>query len=329
MRVTSLDVARAAGVSQSTVSRALRGHPGIPPETARRVREAAARLRYVPSERARDLVTRSSRRVAMVVDLDNPLWSLLVGRLCDELDRRRYRLSLIAEHGDPEDIESHVLGGTVDGVIVSTASRDSRLPGVLRERGVPAVLLHRYAEDVPLDACVADDRLGARLGTRILLEAGHREVGALLGPRTASTAREREDGYRSALADAGIDPDPAWIRHGGFDFGHGRSAVAAMVAERRLPRALFCANDTIALGAMNGAHELGLRVPDDLALVGFDDLEQAAWPLVGLTTIRVPFEDMLRSAVDRLLERIAGDDGGPRRVVHPVEPVLRTSHAGG
>ncbi|MFD0536890.1 substrate-binding domain-containing protein [Actinomadura luteofluorescens] len=102
-----------------------------------------------------------------------------------------------------------------------------------------------------------------------------------------------------------------------------------MVAERRLPRALFCANDTIALGAMNGAHELGLRVPDDLALVGFDDLEQAAWPLVGLTTIRVPFEDMLRSAVDRLLERIAGDDGGPRRVVHPVEPVLRTSHAGG
>ncbi|TNY35497.1 LacI family DNA-binding transcriptional regulator [Thermomonospora catenispora] len=326
MRVTSLDVARAAGVSQSTVSRALRGHPGIPPETVRRVREAAAALNYIPSDRARDLATRSTRRVAMVVDLDNPLWSLLVGRLYDELARHRYRLTLIAEHGDPEDIESHVLGGSVDGVIVSTAARGSRLPEVLHDREVPTVLLHRYAEDVRLDASVADDRLGARSAARILLEAGHRRIGALLGPSSASTGRDRAAGFHDALAEAGVEAAPEHVRHGGFTFEHGRSAVTEMAAAGTLPDALFCANDMIALGAMNAAHELGLRVPGDLALVGFDDLAEAAWPLVGLTTIRVPFEDMLRSAVDLLLERITGFRGGPRRVVHPVEPVLRSSH---
>ena len=145
MRVTSFDVAQAAGVSQSTVSRALSGSPLISASTIRKVREAAERLHYVPSERARDLSTRTSRRIAMVLDLDNPLWSLLVSRTYDVLAEHQYRLSLVAEHGAPPDIASHLFGGSVDGVIVAAALLDSSLPEQLVQREMPTVLLHRFS----------------------------------------------------------------------------------------------------------------------------------------------------------------------------------------
>ncbi|GAA4184543.1 LacI family DNA-binding transcriptional regulator [Streptosporangium oxazolinicum] len=326
MKVTSFDVAKAAGVSQSTVSRALRGDPSIGAETVRRVAAVAAELDYVPSERARDLSTRSTRRIAMVVDLDNPLWALLVRRLYDQLAERDYRLTLVAGHGDTQNIESQVAGGGVDGVILSTVSLDSSLPALLRRRGVPAVLLHRYVEGTELDSCVADNRAGGAAAARMLLRAGHRRIGALLGPATTSTGRDREAGFRGLLAEAGVELDETLVRYGRFDFDHGRESVPALMEGAAPPTALFCANDIIALGAMNSAHELGLRVPGDLAVIGFDDLEQAAWPTVALSTVHVPFDDMLHSAVTLLGERIGGWSGAGRLVIHPVTPVERGTH---
>ncbi|TQS45463.1 LacI family transcriptional regulator [Cryptosporangium phraense] len=324
--MTSFDVAARAGVSQATVSRALRRDPSIGAETVRRVLEAAQALDYVPSARARALSTGSTQRIAMVVDLDNPLWSLLVGRLHDELAGRGYRLTLLAGHGDPDDVEEHLLGGGVDGVIVSTARLGSSLPATLRRRGVPAVLLHRYVEGSDLDASVADNRAGGAAAAQILLDAGHRRIGALLGPDDTSTGRERAAGFRSRLAEAGVDLPDTRVREGAFDQAHGAESLAAVLRGRHRPTALFCANDIIAIGALNAASAAGLRVPDDLALVGFDDLESSAWPIVSLTTIHVPFGDMLRSAVTLLLERIGGFAGGGRRVIHPVTPVLRSTH---
>ena len=288
--------------------------------------EAARALDYVPSARARALSTGATQRIAMVVDLDNPLWSLLVGRLHDELAGRGYRLTLLAGDGDPADVEEHLVGGGVDGVIVSTARIDSLLPATLRRRNVPAVLLHRYVEGSDLDAAVADDRAGGAAAAQVLLDAGHRRIGALLGPDDTSTGRDRAAGFRARLAESGVELPDAWVRSGAFDPAHGAASLAAVLGGSTVPTALFCANDVIAIGALNAAHAAGVRVPGDLALVGFDDLESAAWPIVSLTTIRVPFADMLRTAVTLLLERIGGFDGGGRRVIHPVTPVLRSTH---
>ncbi|MFG1926061.1 LacI family DNA-binding transcriptional regulator [Cryptosporangium sp. NPDC048952] len=327
-KVTSFDVAKRAGVSQATVSRALRRDPSIGADTVRKVLEAAKALDYVPSARARALSTGATQRIAMVVDLDNPLWSLLVGRLHDELAGRGYRLTLLAGHGDPADVEEHLIGGGVDGVIVSTARLDSALPATLRRRGVPAVLLQRYAEGSDLDAAVADDRAGGAAAAQVLLDAGHRRIGALFGPDDTSTGRERAIGFRAHLDEAGIELPDAWVRTGEFEQAHGANSLAAVLGGPHTPTALFCANDVIAIGALNAARAAGVAVPDDLALVGFDDLESAAWPIVDLTTIHVPFDDMLRTAVTLLLERIGGFAGGGRRVIHPVTPVLRATHGG-
>lgn len=331
MKVTSFVVAKAAGVSQSTVSRALRGDPSIAADTIRRVVATAAELGYVPSERARDLSTRTTRRIAMLVDLDNPLWSLLVSRLYDELAELGYRLTLIAGHGDQQAIETNLLGGGVDGVIVCTVGLDSSLPGLLHERGVPAVLLHRYVDstsDSQLDACVADNRGGGAAAAQVLLDAGHRRIAALFGPADISTGRDRADGFVAHLAAAGIAVGAQRGRYGSFSFAHGQASLPGLMDLPDRPSALFCSNDEIALGALNSAFQLGLRVPEDVALVGFDDLEQASWPLISLTTIRVPFADMLHSAVNLLLERIGGYSGSGRRLIHPVEPVLRRTHGG-
>ena len=325
--VTSFDVAAAAGVSQSTVSRALRGDPSIGAETAARVIAAAATLDYVLSDRARDLSRGATGRIAMVVDIDNPLWSLLVGQLYHLLAGRGYHLTLVAGHADSRAVESSVTGGGVDGVILSTVELGSTLPATLARRGVPTVLLQRYTEDNQLDSSVADDLAGGAASAQLLVDAGHRRIGALLGPKQTSTARDREAGFRGRLASLGVPLDDELVRVGAFDASHGRDGIDSLLTSRvPPPSAVFCANDTIAFGALNRARERGVVVPGALAIVGFDDLEQSAWAMVSLTTIHVPFDEMLHSAVGMLMERIGGRSGLGRRVIHPVFPMLRGTH---
>lgn len=151
-------------------------------------------------------------------------------------------------------------------------------------------------------------------------------MGALFGPADTSTGRDRELGFREGLAEAGMALHPADVRHGPFDYAYGRAALPELLTGRSAPTALFCSNDIIAIGAMNTAHELGLRVPENIALMGFDDLAQASWPLFNLTTIHVPFQEMLRSAVTMLLDRLEGRVTKARHQVHPVTPVLRATH---
>lgn len=329
MRVTSFDVAKAAGVSQPTVSRALRGDPSVSAATRDRIRQVAEALEYVPSERGRNLSTSSTQRVAMVVDLDNPLWPLLVRRLHDTLEAAGLHLTLDAGHGDAGAMAAQLLGGGVDGVIVSTVALDSPVPEEFARRGVPLVLLNRVTEGAQPDSSTADDRSGGALAAELLLEAGHRDIGALFGPPDTSTGRGRERGFREALDHAGVPLRADWIRHGPFDYGYGRTAIVELTAAGEHPSAVFCANDIIAIGAMDMAGDRGISVPGDLALVGFDDLDQASWSSFDLTTIAVPFDAMVDCAVELLVDRIGGYEGPGRPVVHPVTQVRRGSHLRG
>lgn len=326
MGVTSHDVAREVGVSQPTVSRALRDDPKIALSTRQRVAEAATRLGYVPSELGRSLSTQATKRIAVVADLDNPLWAMLVEQLHDDLSDSGYSMTLLAEHGDLPRFERQLLGGWADGVIITSARMSAPLPLELQRRNVPLVLVNRVTRGIKADAAVADNVHGGRAAAQILVDAGHTRVAALFGPVDTSTGRGREKGFRQGLADAGLALPDSRVVHGDFDYRFGREALPQLLKGRHRASAIFCANDIIAIGALNRAHQLGVDVPSDIAIVGFDDLDQASWPIFDLTTIRVPFDALVRSAVQRIMARLSGDTSRPRVEVHPVTPVLRGTH---
>lgn len=326
MPITSHDVARLAGVSQPTVSRALRGDPRISATTREKVEAAARALGYVPSEAGRSLSTRSTRQVAMVADLSNQLYPALVPTLHDTLGAAGYRLVLLAERTEQDDVLGRLLDRSVDGVLLTTTFLDSPLPAELRRHRVPFVYLNRIGELAPGDAASVDNRGGAAAAGRLLVGLGHTRVAAIFGAPSTSTGRDRETGFREALAEAGVPLPARRVRQGWFDHEHGEQGLRDLLAGGSRFTALFCGNDFIAVGAMAEAERHGIRVPDDLAVVGFDDLPMAAWPWLQLTTVRSPLAALAADAVHLLLRRLAGPDAPPEHRVHPAELVLRRSH---
>jgi LacI family transcriptional regulator len=325
---TSHDVARLAGVSQPTVSRALRDDPRVTEPTRRRVVDAAGRLGYIPSERGRSLSTRRTGRAGVVVDdLGNPFYLRLLDALHAALEHHAVRMVVLTPHrNDPERVD-RLLDGSIDGAILTTTLLGSPLPAELQRHQFPFVLLNRIVDDVHADACVVDNAEGAaRVGAE-LLALGHRTVGAILGPETTSTSRDREIGFRRVLADHGVRLPRTRIRRGPFDFATGHRGLTELMRATRRPTAIFCANDVVAIGALNAAHGLGLRVPDDLTIIGFDDIDMAGWELFELTTVRHDMARMAAAAAELLLARIEDPLRPAQRVVLPVQLVRRATHA--
>jgi LacI family transcriptional regulator len=335
MAATSFDVARLAGVSQPTVSRALRGEQSVAAETRRRVEEAAAALGYVTSHLGRGLATRRTRRIGVVAaELTNPFYPHLVGPLHDELERAGYRSVLYVERGDDPLTVRELADGSLDGVVLTTAPLESTLPQSLAERGVPFVQVNREVDGVVADAVVVDNVRGAKLLADLLLDLGHERIGAVFGPTWASTGRDREHGFRRALADRGRELPDSLTLHGPFGFEEGKRGLQSLLGTDDPPTAVFCGNDVLALGALDEAARRGLRVPDDLTVVGFDDISFASWARFDLTTVRCDLARLAAVGIELLLKRITGrrDKHGDshaeyhQRVVLPVEVVLRGSH---
>jgi LacI family transcriptional regulator len=193
--------------------------------------------------------------------------------------------------------------------------------------GFPFVLLNREVDDAPGDVCVVDNVAGGRLAAAELLRLGHREIGALFGPPTTSTGRDREAGFRAALVEHGITLPPERRRRGPFDFDFGHDAALELL--ETAPTAIFAANDVVAIGAFNALRSRDVRLPDDLTLIGFDDIALAAWSVFELTTVRQDIDAMVQRSAAMLLQRIAGRAGPlppPRRVVLPPTLVERATH---
>lgn len=325
--VTSHDVAALAGVSQPTVSRALRGDARVSAPTQQRVADAAAKLGYIPSERGRSLSTRRTRRVGVVVDdLSNPFYLQLLDVLHQELEGGDTRMVMLTSPPGGVERAERLADGSIDGVVLTTARLGSPVPGDLQRRGVPFVLLNREVDTGDADCCVADNTQGARLVAAELARLGHRKVGAVLGPAQTSTGRDRETGFRAGLAEHGLHLDDSRARRGEFSFDSGFRELSTLLDVEDPPTAVFCANDVIALGALNAASTRGVRVPEDLSLIGFDDIEMAAWPLIDLTTVRQDLDQMARTAAGLLMDRIAFPDRPPERVCLPVQLVQRGTH---
>jgi LacI family transcriptional regulator len=326
--VTSHDVAREAGVSQPTVSRALRGDLRLSEETRQRVRAVAEALQYVPSQRGRSLATRSSGQVGIVVtDLGNPFYLQVLDELHRALRAGGLRMLVLTPDPDGTLPLERLVDGALDGAILTTTLLDSPLPRALSQRGFPYVLLNREVDGLHGDACVVDNHGGGRLAARELLNLGHTRMAAIFGPAATSTGRDREAGFRAGLADAGVELPPERWRRVAFDWIAGHAAALELLEAE--PTALFCANDVLALGAFNALHGRGTRIPQDVSLIGFDDVQLAGWEVFELTTVSQDIPRMVATATDLLLSRLASLDEPPtpRRVV--IEPTLvrRRTHA--
>ncbi|HST42967.1 MAG TPA: LacI family DNA-binding transcriptional regulator, partial [Conexibacter sp.] len=253
MPVTSRDIAREIGLSQSTVSRALRGDPRVAPETLARVQAAADRLRYLPDAAARSLTTGRTDRVGVVVsDITNPFYPEIVEVLHAELLHEGYATVLLNEPLGA-DLARQLRGRSVDGLIVVAATLDATFVEQLPRTGIPLVLLNRYVDGVAVDRVLSDNVAGGALAVEHLLDLGHRRIGLIAGSANTSTARDRERGMRAALAQRGIAFDESLRREGPFSHHSGHQHCTELLRGARPPSAIVCASDVVAFGALDAA----------------------------------------------------------------------------
>ncbi|MEU0670138.1 LacI family DNA-binding transcriptional regulator [Streptomyces lavendulocolor] len=340
-RPTLEAVAARAGVSRATVSRVVNGGAGVRQALVEKVREAVEELGYVPNHAARTLVTRRNGAVAVIIAepefrvFSDPFFEQQVRGISRELTAHDSQLVLlwVEGPGDYDRIGRYLGGGHVDGALAFSVHDNDELPSIIRRAQVPAVFGGRpgwpgatAGPAVPYVDC--DNRGGAREAVRHLLSLGRERVAHIAGPRDQTSAMDRMDGYQDVLLAAG----PGLIAQGDFTEESGARAMAELLEQRPDLDAVFAANDLMASGALRVLRERGLRVPEDVALVGFDDMTSIAEATdPPLTTVRQDIEGMGRLMV-RLLMRVLNADeaepgagSAPGSVITPTELVRRAS----
>ena len=326
--ITSFDVARLAGVSQPTVSRALRDSDKVSEKTKARVRQAAAALGYAPNAIGRALALGHSTRIGLVVtDLHNHFYGHVIPHLHSELSRHGYELVLVTEASETAPIAEQIVANGLSGVVLTTTAVDSTLPGRLRDRNLPFVYFNRTAPSVESSSVTVDPEPGMNALVEEIGRLGHRHVGAVFGPRSTSTGEIRESVLRGLLDEHDLRLRRQDVRHGPFDFDTGFQACLELLDLDEPPTVLVCANDVVALGAMNAAAQRGVGVPDYLSIVGFDDLPTSSWPLVQLTTVAYDLAEMSRAAGRLVVELVTNPDAPFEHVVLSTSLVRRRSLA--
>ncbi|MFI5756392.1 LacI family DNA-binding transcriptional regulator [Streptomyces sp. NPDC051569] len=326
------DVARHAGVSVGTVSNVINRPEMVAEETRIRVRTVIERLGYVRSESARQLRAGQSRIIALLVlDMGNPFF-VDVARGAERAARAAGLRVMVCNSGQDPAEEADYLSlfaeQRVRGVLLTPAEADGRNLDSLRRRNIPFVLVDRRATGTAECSVSVDDIAGGTLAVRHLLGAGHRSIAYVSGPGHLQQIKDRRAGALAALAEAGLPADVLRdLPTGGLDVAAGRDAGARLLGLAHRPTAVFCANDLLALGVLQALYAAGVSVPEDLAIVGYDDIEFAAAAVVPLTSVRQPALIMGAMAAEILLEE-TGDDAGThrhRRVVLQPELVVRGS----
>ncbi|WP_328535636.1 LacI family DNA-binding transcriptional regulator [Streptomyces sp. NBC_00344] len=334
------DVARVAGVSRATVSRVINGTPTVDSALRGIVEEAVAAIHYVPNRAARSLVTRRTGSIALVVSekerrtvaepfigrmFSDPYFGRVVSGLLQVL--RPAGVQMVLMLADDEDSRGQLLGylrqGHVDGVVLISSHAADPLPRLFTEARLPAVLAGRPGHSTELCSVEADQRAGARLAADHLVALGRRRIGTVAGPQDMPAAQERLEGFRAALAAHGLAA-PAWAE-GDFTHTGGAAAMKQLLAEQPDLDGLFIASDLMALGALPVLSRAGKRLPQDVAVVGFDDSVAALACDPPLSTVRQPVEEM-SGEMARLLLRQINEPGRPlRSVVFPPTLVVRGS----
>lgn len=323
-RATAADVARVAGVSRVAVSRAFTKGASIAAETRARVLEVAGELGYRPNALARQLNRRLPELVAFLGgSRANPYYAEFTDRLLPALQQLGHRVLYVHVADDRDHARAlvEISEYPVACTVVATGSLDRAL--LQRSRAIGPMVLSGPTHDLPgIDGVRIDHAEGVRLAADHLVERGYRRIGCVSGPLANPSGADRAAAFAERLAAHGLVP--VLVRHTDFTVEGGRQVARALVAEGNLPEALFCANDAIALGVLNALRgEAGVDVPGDCAVIGFDDIAAADWPLFGLTTIANPVELRSRHICDLVARRIANPTAPPREIVIPARLVVR------
>ncbi|MGF6774132.1 LacI family transcriptional regulator [Paraburkholderia sp. GAS199] len=322
------DVAERLGLSISTVSRALAGHPAISSETRSAVQTVAAELGYRIPSQGRSTRKSATKLIGVVVGaLHNRFMTLLLTHLHDALLEFDYQITLMIDSmNDPENLLAFrpLIDGYLDGMIFATATLDSPVVAEMQRRGIPLVLVVRSVDNVRVDTVEVDNVHAGTIAAEHLHQLGHRRIGLVMGAQNTSTSRDRVKGALQWLAEAGIPRESVPLIFCDYTSEAGYSSAISMLSDDNRVTGIIAGNDTIALGVLEAAKRQGVAVPQQLSVIGFDDMPLAGSPLVALTSIRQPVEAMARTAARRLVERIrAGGMGAPVHDVLPIQLVRR------
>lgn len=325
-RATAADVARVAGVNQSTVSRALKGDGKISPETRARVLAAAEKLSYTPNAIARGLTLRRTGMVGLVIaGITSPFQPYVLEMFIRELEAigRSALVFSPAPSQDVDDLVPTILEYQVDGLIVTSATLSSRRLTEVARRGTPVILFNRTGLGDVASAICCDNVAGGREVADYLLDTGHRRLAYIAGNPDSSTNRDREQGFIHRVWERGA-PKPQ-REQAAYTYESGYDAARRVLARDEPPDAIFCASDITALGAIDGARMLGVGVPRDISIVGFDDIPMARWPSYALTTVRQPLEPMIRATLEMLQHLLTSAEADPEIRLFPGSLIERSS----
>lgn len=326
-RAGSHDVARLAGVSRSAVSRAFTPGAYIAAETRQRVLQAATMLNYQPNAIARSLSKKSSRLVGIIAtDLENPFYAQLLAHMSTDLQAAGYAvLLMVARSSDIDEYLSKLLSYQVDGVIVTAATLSSSMALALQRSGRPVVLANNYLLDGLVSSVSSANYPGGRMVADLLARSGRKRIAFIAGEENTSSGRDRGLGLRDRLAELGMT---VYAQENG-EYRHAEAAEATrkLLSLTPQPDAIFCANDVMAVAALMVARtEFGLSVPEQLAIVGFDNSDEANRGMYSLTTVDQHLETMARKTVELMMSILLGGANGNEHVVIPVTLVERSTH---
>jgi LacI family transcriptional regulator len=335
MPVTLKELAARAHVHPSTISRVANNDPSlrIAPATRTRIEALLRETEYRPNSVARGLKLRQTLVLAVVIpDITNPFFAGLFRGVEDGAGPRGYQVLLCNTDGNPERQRAHLQSLTarqVDGVILASTFLKDPAVRWLRHQRTPHVLVNRFSDEGVDPFVGSDDVMGARLATQHLISLGHVRVAHLAGPATVSTGVLRRRGFQAAVAEAGLPSDPELVQESGFTEEGGARVTERLLALEHPPSAIFAVTDLTAAGAYGMARRLGLRIPEDLAVAGYNDIPLASRLVPGLTTVHVPIHEFGSVAARLLLEQIDTGELTSRRVIFSPELVVRGSTLSG
>jgi LacI family transcriptional regulator len=325
---TIKDVAHLAGVGVGTVSRVLNNSGYVSVETKRKVEMAIDQLSFSPSPLARDLTLKITHTIGLLLpDIANPFFPAMAKAVEYTASQHGYGVFLCNTDNNPREEEAYVnmfRVKRVDGVVWGGIDVRADLIEQLQTSGINVVLLDRFIAGAIVDTITIDNIKAARAATEYLYRLGHRVIGHIAGPLDLSTSKDRAEGYERALRDSGIGYSPALVAEGDFQFDGGYRGASDLLDSGHPITAIFAANDLMAVGAMHACTDRGLRVPEDVSIVGFDDIPMASIVRPRLTTIAQPSYQLGMTAATLLIDRLEGHhDGPPRQMVLETTLILR------
>lgn len=328
---TMKHVAERAGVSVSTVSHVINNTRVVSDDVRERVLAIVAEMRYIPSAVARSLKNDKTGTIGMMVpNNSNPYFAELIQGIEDAAFKRGYNIILCNAYDDPKKQAAYLrvlIEKRIDGLILVASGADDELTQLLGHLSIPIVLVDREVAGIDADFIQADHERGGYLATKYLLDLGHREIACVSGPTELPPSRDRVVGYLRALKEAGLKFRLDYLVRSDFTSEGGYAAFQQLLALRKPPTAIFASNDLMAIGGLCAANEARVRIPEDLSVIGYDDIALASYSTPRLTTVSQPKYQMGQLITQALLDRITGANAPPRRQLVQTDLVARQSTA--